>query len=169
MKLTSPKYVKSISFINSLQIPVEMRLTFKNDEVHYYTCKLLGCKIINSKKQGTFRKVIPIVQIAVLVKQLNFAQIVDTLDVRKVTNEFFQLTAKKNADLKDIESTYNSSGGNSLSFEENLESILNVPQISIKDMNYFDNDNRFLILKRIDTKKKSSNSGRLLGFNNNRV
>ena len=144
-----------------------MRVTFKNNDTHYYTCKLPGCKIINTKDKGTFQSVIPIIEIAFLVKKLNFAQIISTVDVEKVTNEMFQLTARENMDLKIIESDFNNSAGNSLSFEENLQAMGNVPVISISDMNYFDNDNKYLILKRLKKKKKNSNSGRLLGFNNN--
>ena len=103
-----------------------------------------------------------------MVPQLRFVQTVDMTSVKGVREEFFQLTSKMNADAKDIEDAFNAAKKPFKSFEDNLSMFEDVPWISINDMNSFDNQNRFLILKRISMKKKSRR-GRLLQINDNKV
>jgi hypothetical protein len=161
--------VKSLSLINSLRLPINLRVKFKNDDIHIYTCSLPGCKIINVESKGSYNSTIPITEITFMVPQLGFAQTVDMTTVKGVKEEFFQLTSKLNVDPKLIERAFNAASKPSDDFEENLRIVGNVPLISINDMNSFDNDNRYLILKRIVLKKKkSSRHGRLLQINDNK-
>ena len=155
MGALSPKYVKSVALINSERLAIKLRVTFQNEEVHYYTCNLPGCKIINLVDEGTFKSVNPIQEMVFLVPELGFAQGVDTRDVTKVSEEFFQLKSKIGVDSEVVQEVFKRAKKSSLSFEDELREMGNVPVVSIRDMNYFDNDNEFLILKRIKLKKSS--------------
>ena len=151
--MPTPNYVKSLSLINSLGLPINLRAKFRNGEQHEYTCRQRGCKILNDIDNGSFTTVNPIVEMTFAVPRLDFAQIVSMSGVKGVRKEFFQLTKKENVDDATIERVFNATSADEGSFDQNLAKVQDVPLIYLNDMNSFENDNQFLILKRIELKK----------------
>lgn len=77
--------------------------------------------------------------------------------VKKLSVEFLQLTSKMGVSAKMVEREFQRSGANGgeLGFEEEVGRLGDVPVVRLEDVGAFENENPYLILKRIKLKKAS--------------